>query len=301
MTYPPAKVRELAEIIAASSKLPVGLVEKDIWITYSLREIFSFPESRYLVFKGGTCLVRAYLGYFRFSEDIDLTWANGEIKEHAFRKNVIGKLMAGLGLQWDFHDRVKTGIAGTHSGKVMNYFFLTPKNGGKLKVTVAFDERLAFPAKRMKLKRLEVPKDKERELEAMFGHLAKAYFSSLELPCYSIQEIGAEKVRAVLTRRLQPARSRDLFDLYKMVEGSSLYRVAPAEAVRAKMALAMKTPAYVKEYRKNMENLGKHLQELSVQTTFDPVFIEKPDLKALQSFAEKLEKYIGGLDLPATK
>ncbi len=295
MKFPPSKVRELAEIIASANNLPVGLVEKDIWITYALREIYALPESKYLAFKGGTCLVKGYYGYYRFSEDIDLTWANGKVKEHAFRKAVIEKVMAELGLQWDFHDKVKTGIAGTHSGGIMNYFFLTPKNGAtpsKLKITVAFDEKLAFPARHRKLKHVEVSKEKERELLAMFDDVARAYFEPLEVQCYSLQEIGAEKIRAMLTRRLQPARSRDLFDLYKMAGGNGLAKIAPPDAVKAKLASALKIPAYAAEYKRNTADLGRHLQQLAIQTALDPVFIEKPDVEALKVFAEKLEKYI---------
>lgn len=291
----PGKVRKMAEIIAAVNNLPVGLVEKDIWITYALREIFSLPEAKHLVFKGGTCLVKAYCGYYRFSEDIDLTWANGKVREHAFRKAIIEKVRSQLGLEWDYHDKVKTGMAGTHSGGIMNYFFLTPKNGStpsKLKITVAFDEKLSFQTERRKLRHIEVNREKERELVAMFDDVARAYFGPLEVPCYSLQEIGAEKIRAVLTRKLQPVRSRDLFDLYKMGGDNRLAKIAPPDAVKAKLFSALKIPAYAAEYKRNIADLRNHLQQLAVQAALDPVFIEKPDVEALKVFAEKLEKYI---------
>ena len=83
MKYDPQAVRRFAESLAAASgNLPVALVEKDVWITYVLREIYSLPESKFLAFKGGTCLVKAYFGYYRFSEDIDLTWT-GEKSRNA--------------------------------------------------------------------------------------------------------------------------------------------------------------------------------------------------------------------------
>lgn len=37
--------------------------------------------SKNYIFKGGTCLTKCYLGYYRFSEDIDFTWKDQTIFE----------------------------------------------------------------------------------------------------------------------------------------------------------------------------------------------------------------------------
>ena len=50
------------------------IIEKDIWVCYVLEKLFSIEELKgKLVFKGGTCLSKAYGLIERFSEDIDLT------------------------------------------------------------------------------------------------------------------------------------------------------------------------------------------------------------------------------------
>lgn len=50
------------------------VVEKDIWVCYVLGKLFSLKELHgKLVFKGGTCLSKAYGLIERFSEDVDLT------------------------------------------------------------------------------------------------------------------------------------------------------------------------------------------------------------------------------------
>ncbi len=50
------------------------VVEKDIWVCYVLGKLFSLKELHgKLVFKGGTCLSKAYGLIQRFSEDVDLT------------------------------------------------------------------------------------------------------------------------------------------------------------------------------------------------------------------------------------
>jgi len=56
------------------SARPPHLLEKDIWVVWSLRHLFTGPYAEHLVFKGGTSLSKAYGVIRRFSEDIDLTY-----------------------------------------------------------------------------------------------------------------------------------------------------------------------------------------------------------------------------------
>lgn len=59
-----ANRRDIADII----------VEKDFWVCWTLKRLFSNPVlSPLLTFKGGTSLSKAYGLIERFSEDIDLT------------------------------------------------------------------------------------------------------------------------------------------------------------------------------------------------------------------------------------
>ncbi|MFA5247362.1 MAG: nucleotidyl transferase AbiEii/AbiGii toxin family protein [Candidatus Micrarchaeia archaeon] len=294
MKYDPIKVRRFAESLAALGGHPVSLVEKDVWITYALREIYALPEGSFLAFKGGTCLVKVYFGFYRFSEDIDLTWTGKKIKEHQFRTSVIERVMSELGLEWDYHDKVKTGIAGSHSGGIMNYFLLTPKADGKqskLKITVAFDETLEFPPLKKSLKPA-VPLAQSRELDAMFPKISSDYFSPPAILCYSLKEIACEKIRAVLTRRVQPNRSRDVVDLFVINKSMPLSQAAPEKAVKAKLSSALKIPAYAREYEKNTQNLHEHLLQLAAQVKLDSVFITQPNPVQLGKFIEELESYI---------
>ena len=59
---------------ADASGLPPHLLEKDIWVVWALRHLFSGPYAEQLVFKGGTSLSKAYGVIRRFSEDVDLTY-----------------------------------------------------------------------------------------------------------------------------------------------------------------------------------------------------------------------------------
>jgi hypothetical protein len=59
---------------ANTSGLLPHLLEKDIWVVWSLRHLFAGPYAEHLVFKGGTSLSKAYGVIRRFSEDVDLTY-----------------------------------------------------------------------------------------------------------------------------------------------------------------------------------------------------------------------------------
>lgn len=52
--------------------LPVSVIEKDWWVSLTLRIIFNMELAPHLVFKGGTSLSKAWQLIARFSEDIDL-------------------------------------------------------------------------------------------------------------------------------------------------------------------------------------------------------------------------------------
>jgi hypothetical protein len=59
---------------AYASGRPADLLEKDVWVVWSLDALFSSPHGKNLCFKGGTSLSKAYRAISRFSEDIDVTF-----------------------------------------------------------------------------------------------------------------------------------------------------------------------------------------------------------------------------------
>lgn len=68
---------ERAEALAVAADVtgrPAHLLEKDVWVVWTLNKLFSAPFGGDLVFKGGTSLSKAYDVINRFSEDIDLTY-----------------------------------------------------------------------------------------------------------------------------------------------------------------------------------------------------------------------------------
>lgn len=70
---PPEERAVIFSEVAARISLPVGSVEKDFWVCWTLRRLFRLHEiGTHLTFKGGTSLSKAYRLIERFSEDIDI-------------------------------------------------------------------------------------------------------------------------------------------------------------------------------------------------------------------------------------
>nr|WP_231494539.1 nucleotidyl transferase AbiEii/AbiGii toxin family protein [Bordetella petrii] len=66
--------RNVLEYGRAEAGRPAHLLEKDIWVVWTLRALFASPLAAHLTFKGGTSLSKVYKVIDRFSEDIDLTY-----------------------------------------------------------------------------------------------------------------------------------------------------------------------------------------------------------------------------------
>lgn len=73
-TSPRTDRRDLFNETAARMGLSAVLVEKDFWVCWSLKRLFTLPGARPgMVFKGGTSLSKSFGLIRRFSEDVDLS------------------------------------------------------------------------------------------------------------------------------------------------------------------------------------------------------------------------------------
>ncbi len=74
LTLPDKNRKEIFEETANKLEILPIIVEKDFWVCWTLKQLFSLPElGKLITFKGGTSLSKAYQLIDRFSEDIDLT------------------------------------------------------------------------------------------------------------------------------------------------------------------------------------------------------------------------------------
>ncbi|CAN7422520.1 nucleotidyl transferase AbiEii/AbiGii toxin family protein [Variovorax sp. LjRoot290] len=65
---------EVIEQAREKTGRPTHLLEKDVWIVWTLGALFESALAADLTFKGGTSLSKAYKIIDRFSEDLDLTY-----------------------------------------------------------------------------------------------------------------------------------------------------------------------------------------------------------------------------------
>ena len=71
----PKDQKQILDVYQESSSRFQNVVEKDIWVCWVLKHLFSMPEDkkRNMAFKGGTSLSKVYGVIDRFSEDVDIT------------------------------------------------------------------------------------------------------------------------------------------------------------------------------------------------------------------------------------
>jgi predicted nucleotidyltransferase component of viral defense system len=172
------------------------------------------------LFKGGTCLRKCYFEDYRFSEDLDFT-ATAFISPQALLEWVE------RATRWAVdHDGPDFAAApprleviedeyGSESYQVRVYYRGPLRWGGSpraIRLDVTRDEQVLWPS---------VP----RPLSHPYSD-AEA-LGPVELTCYALEEILAEKVRAVSGQR-RFAISRDLYDIHRLVQaGVSAASVAP--------------------------------------------------------------------------
>jgi len=73
ISMPPERRVTICEQTAGQLGLVASSVEKDFWVSWTLRELFRLPEwGTHLTFKGGTSLSKGWKLIERFSEDIDI-------------------------------------------------------------------------------------------------------------------------------------------------------------------------------------------------------------------------------------
>jgi len=65
--------RDIINAAAPELKILPAVAEKDVWVCFVLNVLFSIPNRKPMVFKGGTSLSKVFNLIERFSEDVDLS------------------------------------------------------------------------------------------------------------------------------------------------------------------------------------------------------------------------------------
>ncbi|RLC72151.1 MAG: hypothetical protein DRI26_03610 [Chloroflexi bacterium] len=247
------------------------LIEKDLILHQLLLDL---SQDRYLssnfLFKGGTCLIKHYLGYFRFSEDIDFTWRVQEIFMSMTQKEIRRQLSwvidetgavfediakkRQLNFRCDKGDRDYVELGGGNKTCTFKLWYDSEILGRRsfVKVQINFVEKLCFPADEAELRSLI--SDGSREIELLFPEY-REYLKPIPFRIYDVREILCEKVRAILTR--VGVKARDFVDIYLIKEKFGIDPEKYTDCIKEKTAFALKL---YQKYRQNLR-AKKHLIE----------------------------------------
>jgi predicted nucleotidyltransferase component of viral defense system len=246
------------------------LIEKDVILHFILLNLSKdkfFSEN--FAFKGGTCLIKCFYGYIRFSEDIDFTWRNQadfdgksqkKVREMLSKRidktgNVFQKIARKLDLEFknDKGNNKYFEIGGSDKSCTLKIWYQSEvlKKESFLKVQINFVEHLCFPFKDRSAKSLFAKRDEE--LDSLFPEFSE-YSTPAKISTYDIKEILAEKVRAMLTRR--GTKARDSIDIYLIHKNFGLDPADVEACISKKMELAL---GLYERFRKNLREKIKLL------------------------------------------
>jgi predicted nucleotidyltransferase component of viral defense system len=163
--------------------------EKDYLLTMTLSLIYKSTETQ-LIFKGGTALAKAY-GLNRFSEDLDFTLNDKTNFEALIRKISTG--LRNYGVENSIAKEKSTfEFSETWKIKAKGPLFTTEKSSCFIRIEVSYREKTLLAPSMVEI----FPFYKD--------------IPNFQIIVMSIEEMLAEKVRAVMTRD----KARDVYDLW---------------------------------------------------------------------------------------
>lgn len=261
-----AFLRELSGILSVN----IRLLEKDFLMHNILTKLTEATFWSEFLFKGGTCLIKCYLGYYRFSVDLDFTYTEGEmfleLPQKKVRRELSRKIddicdrfsqiskVLGLDLTCDKSNRQYIEIGG-------NNRFLTLKLWHKnimglrdfIKIQINFAEKILFDPKEVTATSI-CP---ENPLLATYETYYQNYRRQITVQAYHPYEILCEKIRSILTRR--GIKYQDFIDVYMITEK---YQIEPRnlrEQIIEKTRLML---GLYQKYRKNIAIKTKLLADM---------------------------------------
>ena len=218
---------------AGGRRIPEAILERDYCISWFLIGLSHSPLKSVLLFKGGTAIKKCYVSDYRFSEDLDFALAE-ELPFEIIQEKLdlafdYAHQTSGIRLHFSRQDR--------HSHENSYTFFIghegpLPKVTSKeVKVDITVREKIVYPIEERTIMR---GYDEYEDLP-----------EDVSIPVYSLNEIAAEKVIALLDRaRNEP---RDLYDVEYLTSNMLVSLVDLAEAIQLKLEFRRKKPIDVKE------------------------------------------------------
>ena len=196
--------------------LPWEALERDYLLSWVLAGIAQTPNlSESLVFKGGTALKKCYFSDYRFSEDLDFTGLDASLTGKAMEssiKEAVSKSVeildeyGPIGLECQRYTERNPHPGGQEAFVIRAQMPWQNRHQTRILVEVTFDEKVLWPVA-------------SRRVIHEYGEPLEA-----EVLIYSLEEVVAEKLRAILQhadalerRGWSRSRARDYYDLWRVL------------------------------------------------------------------------------------
>jgi predicted nucleotidyltransferase component of viral defense system len=191
--------------VAEFHQLPVTTIQKDYVLGWLLRSIAVHPVLSQWVFKGGTCLKKCFFETNRFSEDLDFTIPITQVLNTSFLETHLDTLV-----KW-IEERCGL-VFPRHDWKIEEY--LNPKGKPAYLVKISYSGPHPQPVRSLQRVKFDLTQDElvvdNPDLRQLYHGYPDAQKPPPRIRCYSINEILAEKTRALMQRK---GRARDVYDL----------------------------------------------------------------------------------------
>lgn len=199
------------EKLAEAQKVPKSTIDKDWVLGHFIDAIFSIPECREsLIFKGGTCLRKCYYPNYRFSEDLDFTCTN---QNFVLDEKLLNSITDLITERTEIPLHIEDISPMKSNDKMMGYKALVKFWGAdhsmnqapppvdrwntSIKIEIILYELMIFPIERR---------------EVFHSYSDQLSGTPLIVPCYSLREVLAEKLRALIQRSY--TAPRDFYDIW---------------------------------------------------------------------------------------
>lgn len=199
------------ETNAEEQGVPKSTIDKDWVLGHFVDAIYSIPVCRqHLVFKGGTCLRKCYFPDYRFSEDLDFTSTNPEcVLDKKLLNQITGLITERTEIPLHLNEleplRFKDQLTGYRA--VIKFWGADhPRNQPpppperwttSVKIEIILYEQMTFPVE-------------ERAVHHPYSDQLSA--EPVKVPCYSLHEVLAEKLRSLIQRSY--TAPRDFYDIW---------------------------------------------------------------------------------------
>jgi len=191
--------------LASSFSLQPTTVQKDYVLGWLLRAISNNQNLSKWVFKGGTCLKKCYFETYRFSEDLDFTVPTNHILSRERINDYLDSTVSWI--------EEKSGLTfPRRDWKIDEY--INPRGNTSFQVKISYSGPLKGAPRSLPRIKFDITQDErlvdKPQLRKVHHSFSDEFIPIPQVLCYSIDEILAEKSRALFERN---GRARDVYDV----------------------------------------------------------------------------------------